>query len=148
MSDLAATNCGCECGGNDSSWNFSNNNWIWIIILLFSCCGGSSMCNRSNDGCGCNNWIWIIILLFLCGDNNGCGCFQYREAYKKKEEVNLASSFFLVSFPRRFLSFFCFLPSHFFLFFSHFFFLKTLFIHHIYTITIMNQTSHFITTPF
>ncbi len=72
MSDLAATNCGCECGGNDSSWNFSGNNWIWIILLL-SCCGGNGGMWNRGDGCGCNNILWIILLLCCCGDNNGCG---------------------------------------------------------------------------
>lgn len=72
MSDLAATNCGCECGGNDSSWGFSNN-WIWIIILLSLCGNNRSSWNRSNDGCGNSCW-WIILLLFFCcGDNRDCG---------------------------------------------------------------------------
>lgn len=76
MSDLAATNCGCDCGGNEASWSGCNSsNWIWIILLL-SCCGNNG-CGRSGDGCGCNNmWLIIILLLFCCGDNNnGCGCF-------------------------------------------------------------------------
>ena len=81
MSDLTATNCGCN-----NNTTFSNNGCcsiIWLIIL-FSICG-------NNDGCGCgsgfglfnnrsdcdnecnNSWIWIIILLFFCcGNNNSC----------------------------------------------------------------------------
>ena len=101
MSDLAATNCGCEdrggcgcgcannsgcgcdnsCGCNNgcgcnSGWGLSggNNsccNILWIIILM-CCCGN----NGYGNGCGCGNndncWI-IVVLLLLCG-NNGFGC--------------------------------------------------------------------------
>lgn len=71
MSDLAATNCGCNdgCGCNSI---------IWIIILL-SCCGnGTSLFNSNNDGCD-NSCIWIILLLLFCGNGmgsgrSGCGC--------------------------------------------------------------------------
>lgn len=75
MSDLAATNCGCECGGNNTSWNMSGNNWIWIILLL-SCCGGSScgFSARDNGGCGCDS-IWLILFLLCCCGNNNGGCF-------------------------------------------------------------------------
>ena len=67
MSDLAATNCGCnnDCG-----------------------CGCNNGCGCGNDcGCGngtslfggssCNCILWIIILMCCCGNNgcgNGCGC--------------------------------------------------------------------------
>ena len=54
MSDITATNCGCErdcgCGGgcgnpaNFFGGNGSCCNLIWILLLL-SCCSG-------NDGCG------------------------------------------------------------------------------------------------
>ena len=47
MSDLTATNCGC----NNVTSNNGCGSWIWILILL-CCCGG-------NNGCGCDN---------------GCGC--------------------------------------------------------------------------
>lgn len=69
MSDLAATNCGCNDNGCGC------NSIIWIILLL-SCCGnngsvfGGNGCG--NDGCGNNSCIWIILLLLCCG-NNGCG---------------------------------------------------------------------------
>ena len=71
MSDLAATNCGCNDGGNNCC------SIIWIIILLSLCggCGnngsgfnfGNNGCG-GNDGCGC---LWIILLLLFCG--GGCG---------------------------------------------------------------------------
>ncbi len=71
MSDLAATNCGCNDGGNSCS------SIIWIIILL-SLCGGcgnnGSGFNFSNNGCGGNDGcgcLWIILLLLFCG--GGCG---------------------------------------------------------------------------
>ena len=52
---------------------FSNNSWIWILILLFGCGG----CDNNDNNC-C--WIIILLLLFCgCGNNgffgnNGCGC--------------------------------------------------------------------------
>ena len=68
MSDLAATNCGCENEGGC-------NSIIWLIILL-CCCG----CGNNGIGGGCDNGnnscLWLILLLFCCG-GNGCGggCF-------------------------------------------------------------------------
>ena len=69
MSQLAATNGGCGCEGNN---NPGCSSIIWLIILL-SCCGG---CGNSgffggNEGCGCggNSCLWIILLLFCCGGN-------------------------------------------------------------------------------
>ena len=74
MSDLAATNCGCEDRGG-CGCGCANN----------SGCGCDNSCG-CNNGCGCNsgwglsggnnsccNILWIIILLCLCGNNN-CGC--------------------------------------------------------------------------
>ncbi len=81
MSDLAATNCGCE-GINSCSL-------IWIILLLNCFCGGNngtSFLNGNGGGCG-NDSCLIILLLLLCGgcggngnngsffnNGNGCGC--------------------------------------------------------------------------
>ncbi|MBE5862334.1 MAG: chorion class high-cysteine HCB protein 13 [Lachnospiraceae bacterium] len=80
MSDLSATNCGCNNGYNNSC---NGNNWIWILLLL-SCCGGNGNgLLGTNSGCGCNgnnnsccDWIiWILLLSTFCGGNNGgCGC--------------------------------------------------------------------------
>lgn len=76
MSDLAATNCGCNdcgCGGWGTSLFGGGNSCsciLWIICLL--CCGGNNGCGN-NNGC-CNDSCWIIILLLLCCGNNGCGC--------------------------------------------------------------------------
>ncbi len=82
MSDLAATNCGCE-GVNSCSL-------IWIILLLNCLCGGNNGTSflSNNGGCGCgNDSCLIILLLLLCGgcggsnnngsffnNGNGCGC--------------------------------------------------------------------------
>ena len=86
MSDLTATNCGCN--GISTASNNSACNWIWIILLL-SCFGGFG--NSRSNGCGgggislfnggnsCEWIIWILLLSCLSGsslfsDNNGCGC--------------------------------------------------------------------------
>lgn len=86
MSDLTATNCGCNsCGCSNSNGLLGgNNSCIWIILLLFFCNGNNSC--GCNDGCGssilggnnggCCEWlIWILLLSCFCGgNNNGCGC--------------------------------------------------------------------------
>lgn len=80
MSDLSATNCGCN---NNCGSIFGNNgcNWIWIILLLFCCggCGNGGMLGSNNCGCGCDNnnncceWlIWILLISCFCGNNNSC----------------------------------------------------------------------------
>lgn len=69
MSDIAATNCGCECsGGNNGCGNL-----IWILLIMCCCGNGCGGCEHSGS-CGCgfggNNgcdWIWIILLLNCCG---------------------------------------------------------------------------------
>jgi hypothetical protein len=67
MSDLAATNCGCNSDNGCS-------NLIWIILLLSCCCGNGTSLFNGNGGCGGDNSsCWIIILLLLCC-NNGGGC--------------------------------------------------------------------------
>ena len=44
MSDLTATNCGCN--NNNSRGIFGGNNtWLWILLLIF-CVG------NDDDGCG------------------------------------------------------------------------------------------------
>ncbi len=80
MSDLSATNCGCN---NNCGNTFGNNgcNWIWIILLL-SCCGGcgnNGILGGNSCGCGCDNnnnsceWlIWILLISCFCGNNNSC----------------------------------------------------------------------------
>ncbi|MCM1183724.1 MAG: chorion class high-cysteine HCB protein 13 [Roseburia sp.] len=78
MSDLTASNCGCN---NTNSLSDNGCSWIWILILL-SCCGGCGNGLFGNSGCGCNdnngcsNWIWLLILLSFCGGwgNGNCGC--------------------------------------------------------------------------
>ncbi len=97
MSDLTATNCGCNdscgCVGAQNNNGFGGCSCIWIILLLFLCggnnggffggnCGCNSGCNSScNNGGffggngGCCEWIiWILLLSCFCGGNNGCGC--------------------------------------------------------------------------
>ena len=66
MSDLSATNCGCECDER----NGSNNSCMWLILLLLFCGGGCGH-NDCGYGGGCDNsCLMIILLLFCCG---GCG---------------------------------------------------------------------------
>ncbi|MDD6637342.1 MAG: chorion class high-cysteine HCB protein 13 [Lachnospiraceae bacterium] len=73
MSDLAATNCGCNtCDNGCNSCNI-----IWIILLLSCFCGNGSSFSMNGGNCGNDNCCWIIILLLLfCnnGNGNGCGC--------------------------------------------------------------------------
>ena len=54
MSDLSATNCGCNnsCSNNRSGFGFGGDSCCWIIILLLCCCGGFGS-GFINDGCGC-----------------------------------------------------------------------------------------------
>lgn len=84
MSDLTATNCGCNsCGCGNNNGILGGNSCIWIIILLFFC-GGNNSCGcgngilGGNNGCdnnSCCDWlIWILLLSFFCGGNNNCGC--------------------------------------------------------------------------
>lgn len=86
MSDLAATNCGCDdrcgcgqddgcgCGGlmNGFGGGSSCSCILWIIILLSFCGNGNSGFFGGHNGCGCadNSCLLIIILLLCCG---GCG---------------------------------------------------------------------------
>ena len=87
MSDLTATNCGCNnnsCGcGCGNNGGFLGGSCIWIILLLF-CCGGNGNgifggnCGCDN-GCGNNNnccdWIiWILLISCFCGNGCGNGC--------------------------------------------------------------------------
>lgn len=75
MSDLTATNCGCNNGCGSTFGNGCN--WLWII-LLFSCFGNGTSGLFGNSGCGCNGnennsceWlIWILLISCLCGNNN------------------------------------------------------------------------------
>ena len=72
MSDLTATNCGCNnsCGNNNCGNGIFGNSCIWIILLLFcgGGCGNNNGCGLlgSNNGCGgndCCEWlIWILLL--------------------------------------------------------------------------------------
>ena len=96
MSDLTATNCGCNTSttyGNNGCG--CGNNFIWIILLL-SCCGGNNGLFGGGNGCGnsCGNgcgmgfgggnsceWlIWILLISCFCGggnaasNNDSCGC--------------------------------------------------------------------------
>lgn len=87
MSDLTATNCGCNdsCGCAGAQNNNGCNSCIWIILLLFFC-GGNNGCGNNgcgNNGCGilgggnngCCDWIiWILLLSCFCGNGNGSGC--------------------------------------------------------------------------
>src|SRR5699024_4216542 len=115
MSDLAATNCGCEercgcgCGcGNSGYGVFGGNSCsciLWIIILM-CCCGNNNGCGFGGNNGDC---CWLIVILLLlcggCGGNNGCGCYQFRKLLcklLKKGTVSPAvpfSSFLIFLFP-------------------------------------------------
>ena len=86
MSDLTATNCGCNNGTSNTSGFFGGNSCLWLILLLLFCggngCGnngisllsgndGNSCCLSSicgGNGCGCNGYGYNT------ASNNGCGC--------------------------------------------------------------------------
>lgn len=80
MSDLSATQCGCN---NTREGNNGCCSLIWLIILFSICgnnndggcgCGGNnglSLFNNNNDGgCGCSSLIWLLLLLSCCGGNS------------------------------------------------------------------------------
>lgn len=78
MSELSATNCGCDNSPTTCGNGCGISSCLWILILLFCCgCGNSGNNNyygHSGDcggGCDC---IWIILLLLFCGNGNGFGC--------------------------------------------------------------------------
>ena len=88
MSDLTATNCGCNNNGVGGCISFGN--YYWIILLLLFCNGNGNGCGILGGGNGCGNgcgimggndnnsceWlIWILLISCLCGNNNGCGNF-------------------------------------------------------------------------
>ena len=78
MSDLSATNCGCN--GNTREGNGGCSSLIWLLILLSICGNNNDGCgsgrsgfglfnNDSNNGC-CNLIIWLLILSSCCGGNS------------------------------------------------------------------------------
>ena len=72
MSDLTATQCGCDHNSGSSN---GCNSFIWIILLSCLCGGNGNTCSGgfgcgSNDGNGCNLIIWIILLSCLCGNGS------------------------------------------------------------------------------
>lgn len=80
MSDLTATQCGCDHHNSGSS-NGCCGIFIWIILLSCLCGGNGNTFSgnfgngcSSDDGNGCNLIIWIILLSCLCG-NGSNNCF-------------------------------------------------------------------------
>lgn len=81
MSDITATNCGCErdcgCNGGCNGFNLFNTNgscdilWLIILLSLFNNCGCSNGCNGFGNGCSGDNGCFIILILLILG---GCGC--------------------------------------------------------------------------
>ena len=76
MSDLSATQCGCNNGTSNTSF-FGNgcSSLIWLILLLSICgnnddgCGnGIGLFNNNGNGCGCSSLIWLILILSCCGN--------------------------------------------------------------------------------
>lgn len=77
MSDLTATNCGCNNNDYNTANFFGGNSCIWIILLLLFCngndngCGGSGLFGRSgNNGNSCCEWIILLLILSSCCGNN------------------------------------------------------------------------------
>ena len=79
MSDLTATNCGCNNVSTNSCG--CGNNLIWIILLLSlfnnngdcGCGNGISLFGGNGNGCGNNSceWlIWILLISCFCGNGN------------------------------------------------------------------------------
>lgn len=80
MSDLTASNCGCNTCGNNGFFGRNGCEGLIFLILIFSCFGGGSGFGFRNDcdNNNCCNLIWLI-LIFCCFGNgfsgfNGCGC--------------------------------------------------------------------------
>ena len=88
VSDLAATNCGCNggcgCGGSNNGGCNSCSIIIWIILLSCLCgngngtglsnifgCGNGDDCGGCGGGCSNNSCVWLILILLFCG--GGCG---------------------------------------------------------------------------
>ena len=85
VSDLAATNCGCNggCTGSNNGGCNSCSIIIWIILLSCLCGNGNGTglsnvfgCGNGDDcgcggGCGNNSCVWLILILLFCG--GGCG---------------------------------------------------------------------------
>ncbi|MCH5255565.1 MAG: chorion class high-cysteine HCB protein 13 [Lachnospiraceae bacterium] len=73
MSDLSATQCGCNNSREGSNGCCS---LIWLIILLSICgnnndgCGSGIGLFNNDSGCGCSSLIWLLILFSCCGGNN------------------------------------------------------------------------------
>lgn len=72
MSDLTATQCGCQRSDNQNGCG----GILWIIIL-FALCGcngndsgcGSGLFGGGGSDCGCESILILILLLSCCG---GC----------------------------------------------------------------------------
>ncbi len=81
MSDLTATNCGCNNNGNgcnNTGLFGGNNSCLWIILLLLFCggnngngcgCGGNGLFGASDGNGSCCEWIILLLILSSC-----CGC--------------------------------------------------------------------------
>ena len=77
MSDLSATQCGCNNGTSNNSLFGGNgcSTLIWLIILLAifgnnddGCGNGIGLFNNNGNGCGCSSLIWLILILSCCGN--------------------------------------------------------------------------------
>lgn len=72
MSDLTATQCGCNRADSGNGCN----SIIWIILLLCLCNGNGNDCGSNGilGGCGSDNGceciIIILLLLSCCGGNS------------------------------------------------------------------------------
>ncbi|MFQ6804368.1 MAG: chorion class high-cysteine HCB protein 13 [Lachnospiraceae bacterium] len=82
MSDITATNCGCErdCGcGCGEFRTFRRKrrmlaDLIWILFASLRHCGGNDGCGRLDSASGQDNCCWILLLLLCCGGFGNGGC--------------------------------------------------------------------------
>lgn len=71
---LGAQGCGC---GEQTAGIFGGN-WIWILALLFFCCGGRESIagifdNNNFFGEDCT-WLWIVLAFYCCCRGNRKHC--------------------------------------------------------------------------
>lgn len=58
---------GCGCG--EQTGGIFGGNWIWLLALLFFCCGGreslAGIFDKEFFGEDCT-WLWILLAFWCC----------------------------------------------------------------------------------